>query len=52
MVRIRAGLTVSHSGDTPVSSPAKIALTGNPGCHLCDDAREIITRVARDLDAG
>lgn len=27
----------------------RITLLGRPGCHLCDDAREIIGRVAADL---
>jgi glutaredoxin len=27
---------------------ARITLIGRPGCHLCDDAREIIERVAAD----
>jgi len=27
----------------------RITLLGKPGCHLCDEAREIIVRVARDL---
>ncbi|RFS83749.1 glutaredoxin family protein [Actinomadura spongiicola] len=27
-----------------------ITLLGKPGCHLCDDARAVIERVARDLD--
>ncbi len=27
----------------------RITLLGRPGCHLCDDAREIISRVAADL---
>ncbi|MDH2426789.1 glutaredoxin family protein [Sphaerisporangium sp. TRM90804] len=26
-----------------------ITLLGKPGCHLCDDARAVITRVADDL---
>jgi predicted phosphohydrolase len=26
-----------------------ITLLYRPGCHLCDDAREVITRVAADL---
>jgi glutaredoxin len=30
-------------------SPPRITLLGRPGCHLCDDAREIIRRVADDL---
>lgn len=28
---------------------ARIMLLGRPGCHLCDDAREIIRRVAGEL---
>jgi glutaredoxin len=27
----------------------RITLLGRPGCHLCDDAREVIRRVADDL---
>jgi glutaredoxin len=30
-------------------SAPRITLLGRPGCHLCDDAREIISRVAVDL---
>jgi glutaredoxin len=26
-----------------------ITLLSRPGCHLCDDAREVIARVATDL---
>jgi hypothetical protein len=26
-----------------------VTLIGKPGCHLCDDAREVIARVAADL---
>lgn len=28
---------------------AVITLLGTPGCHLCDEAREVISRVAADL---
>jgi hypothetical protein len=28
----------------------RITLLGKPGCHLCDDARVVISRVASDLD--
>jgi hypothetical protein len=28
----------------------RITLLGKPGCHLCDDAREVVRRVAEDLD--
>jgi hypothetical protein len=27
---------------------ARITLIGKPGCHLCDDARAVIERVAAD----
>ncbi|MFI7449404.1 glutaredoxin family protein [Nonomuraea sp. NPDC049714] len=27
----------------------RITLLGKPGCHLCEDAREIISRVAGEL---
>lgn len=30
-------------------SAARITLLGKPGCHLCDDARLVIERVASDL---
>jgi glutaredoxin len=26
-----------------------VTLYGKPGCHLCDDAREVIARVCADL---
>src|SRR3954452_10631109 len=38
----------SSSGDVP----ARITLIGRPGCHLCDDAREVVRRVADDTGAG
>jgi len=28
----------------------RITLLSRPGCHLCDDARAVIARVAADLD--
>jgi hypothetical protein len=31
---------------------ARITLIGKPGCHLCDDAREVVARVAEDTGAG
>jgi Glutaredoxin-like domain (DUF836) len=33
-------------------SPTRITLVGRPGCHLCDDAREVVRRVADDTGAG
>jgi glutaredoxin len=28
---------------------ARVTLLSRPGCHLCDDAREVVQRVADDL---
>jgi hypothetical protein len=30
----------------------RITLIGKPGCHLCDDARVVVERVAADTGAG
>jgi hypothetical protein len=27
----------------------RVTLIGRPGCHLCDDAREVVARVCADL---
>ena len=29
-----------------------VTLLSRPGCHLCDDARDVISRVAADLGIG
>jgi len=29
---------------------ARLTLYGQPGCHLCDDARVVVARVAADQD--
>ena len=34
------------------ASVTRITLLGRPGCHLCDDARAVIERVAADLGVG
>ena len=31
-----------------VSDTPRITLLGRPGCHLCDDARDVVRRVAAD----
>lgn len=31
---------------------ARITLLSKPGCHLCDDARTVIEKVAADLRVG
>ena len=33
----------------PAQVPPRITLITKPGCHLCDEARDVIERVARDL---
>ena len=33
-------------------SAPRITLLGRPGCHLCDDARATIRKVADDLDVA
>ena len=33
------------------SPPRRITLRSRPGCHRCDDAREVIARVAADIGA-
>jgi glutaredoxin-like protein DUF836 len=35
----------------PADPPAAVTITllGRPGCHLCDEARTVIARVAADL---
>ena len=46
------------TGSEAVAAPGqdghghRILLLSKPGCHLCDDAREVIARVAADLDVG
>ena len=31
---------------------ARITLIGKPGCHLCDEARAVVEKVARDTGVG
>lgn len=33
-------------------SEPRITLIGKPGCHLCDEARAVVARVAEDLGVG
>ncbi|MEO8827254.1 glutaredoxin family protein [Lapillicoccus sp.] len=30
----------------------RITLIGRPGCHLCDEAREVVSEVAEELGVG
>ena len=33
-------------------SGTRVTLIGKPGCHLCDDARDVIAQVADELGVG
>ncbi|MEV0401618.1 glutaredoxin family protein [Actinoallomurus sp. NPDC050550] len=35
-----------------MADTSRVLLLGKPGCHLCDDAREVIARVCGDLGVG
>ncbi|XAS76373.1 glutaredoxin family protein [Dermatophilaceae bacterium Sec6.4] len=43
---------MSRQQHTTDASGPRITLIGKPGCHLCDQAREIIAAVAVDTGAG
>lgn len=36
----------------PATPAPRITLIGKPGCHLCDDARAVVARVAEELGVG
>jgi Glutaredoxin-like domain (DUF836) len=38
--------------DAQGAPPPRITLIGKPGCHLCDDARVVIAKVAAELGVG
>jgi Glutaredoxin-like domain (DUF836) len=40
------------AAETQGGDAARIILIGRPGCHLCDDARAVVRRVAGDLAVG
>lgn len=37
---------------SPDPAGRTVTLVGKPGCHLCDEAREVIVRVAGELGAS
>jgi glutaredoxin len=45
-----AALEATGEGAASRGVPAVITLLSRPGCHLCDAAREVIVKVAADLD--
>ncbi|AXI78943.1 glutaredoxin family protein [Peterkaempfera bronchialis] len=38
--------------DRPAPADRTVTLVGKPGCHLCDEAREVIRRVTGELGAA
>ncbi|WP_407560370.1 glutaredoxin family protein [Streptomyces sp. 184] len=43
------------AASAPASAPAAdrtVTLIGKPGCHLCDEAREVVVAVCAELGAG
>jgi len=39
-------------GENSSDGAARVTLIGRPGCHLCDDARQVVERVTADLGVG
>ena len=35
-----------------VSSEIRLTIIGKPGCHLCDDAEEVINEVTSEFDSA
>lgn len=40
------------TGEAAATAPARVTLYGKPGCHLCDDARAVVTAVCAELGVG
>jgi hypothetical protein len=47
-----AGASLPSARPETGAAAQRILLLGRPGCHLCDDARAVIMRVAADLSVG
>jgi len=46
--RLESGLVNARLADD-AARPARVLLLGRPGCHLCDDAREVVARVTAEV---
>lgn len=42
-------MTVSQNDPDDAAPLARVLLLSRPGCHLCDDAREVVARVTAEL---
>jgi hypothetical protein len=40
---------VSEQASNDGGRPARVLLLSRPGCHLCDDAREVVARVTAEF---
>ncbi|GLW08875.1 thioredoxin family protein [Microtetraspora sp. NBRC 13810] len=49
MHKVKSILGYRDAMTTPTPPTHRITLLGKPGCHLCDDARAVIARVAGEL---
>lgn len=47
--QVAGHLTSREDGD---AADVRVLLIGKPGCHLCDDAREVVAEVCADLGMG
>jgi hypothetical protein len=45
-------VAVPNAAGEPPLPVSRITLLARPGCHLCDDARAVIERVAGELGVG
>lgn len=39
-------------GQVPAPREARVTLYSRPGCHLCDDARAVVSRICDELEVG
>ncbi|WP_425547506.1 glutaredoxin family protein, partial [Actinomadura vinacea] len=46
------GARRARTADPVSAADVMITMYGKPGCHLCEDARAVIERVAADLGVG
>jgi hypothetical protein len=42
-------VTGGSGTDGPAGHAVRVTLIGKPGCHLCDEAREVVSRVTAEL---
>ncbi|AKH84117.1 glutaredoxin [Streptomyces sp. CNQ-509] len=40
------------TASAPAPADRTVTLIGKPGCHLCDEAREVVVSVCAELGAG